>query len=100
MFRFYEENVSDVHAKLTTKVLECSGRFPGCCYADARVFWLVSRVLLCRCYGGRMVCRVLLCFARVLPGWYPWCCYAVAIGCSRWFLGCCYAAAGVMGGVA
>jgi len=34
---------------VTMRLLGCCGWFPGCCYAVARVLWVVPRVLLSIC---------------------------------------------------
>ncbi len=36
-------------------LIRCSGWFPGCFYAVAKVFWMVSRVLLCRLFSSLLL---------------------------------------------
>jgi len=52
-------------------LLGCSGWLLGCCYALARVFWVVPGAFLCGCKGVAM---------RLLgySGWLLRCCYAVS----------------------
>jgi len=54
------------------------GWLPGCCYAVARVLWVVARVLLCSYYGVMGSCQSVAMQLLGCYGWLSGCCYVVA----------------------